>query len=293
MRQGHDNLKSTGWIVAAIGAGACAPAADAAQLQLSTGVEYSSGKYGETVATEALVLPFSVKLKLGPLSLRASIPYVTVRGPADVAPVIDDSGGDRGSNSGSGSGGGSSGSGSDNSGDDGDATPNPVDRDIQGLGDASLSATWSFNDIAATPLYVDLSARVRLPTGSKAKGLGNGATDYVAQTEIGWDGRRGGVFLSGGRRLLEQQAGSARVDGWQASAGYWRNIGKQSVFGMQGNWRDGSTAGSPDPRSVEAYLTRRLSTGWKLEVSASAGLSDASPDYSAGLSFIWRSSSRR
>ncbi len=280
-------MKSIGWMAAAcIGAGA--GSAGAAQLQLATGAEYSSGKYGETIATEALVLPFSVRLRLGALSLRASVPYVTVRGPAAIAPVLDDSGGGSGSNSGSGSGG-------DTSDDevDSDADPDSANRDVQGLGDASVSATWTFSDIADTPLYLDLSARVRLPVGSEARGLGIGATDFVAQSEIGWDGRRGGVFVSGGRRFLESRPGSTRVDGWQASAGYWRNIGQKSRFGMQGNWRRGSTLGSADPKSVEAYLTRRLTTGWRLEVSGSAGLSDASPDYTVGLGFIWRSTARQ
>lgn len=277
-------MKPIGWLATAVFIAAGARNTNAAQLQLSTGVEYSSGKYGETIATEALVLPFSVKLRVGGLSLRASIPYVTVRGPASIAPVIDDSGGSHGSNSGSGSSGDSS--------DDDDAADS-ANRDLQGLGDASVSATWTFSDIAATPLYMDLSARARLPAGSETKGLGNGATDFTAQSEIGWDGRRGGVFVSGGRRFLESRPGSTRVDGWQASAGYWRNIGQKSMFGMQGNWRRGSTLGSEDPKSVDAYLTRRLSTGWRLEVSGSAGLSDASPDYSVGLGFIWRSTANR
>jgi hypothetical protein len=266
-----------------------APAA-AAQLQLSTGIEYSDGNYGELTSTKAMVVPFSVKVSFGSLALRASVPYVMVRGPADVAPVIDDGGGDRSSNSGSGSGGGSSGSGT--SGDSSDDDIFAADRDVHGLGDTSLSATWSFNRIAATALYVDITWRVRLPTGDQALGLGNGATDFVAQSEIGWDGGKGGVFISGGRRFLEATT-AARVDGWQASAGYWRNIGKISVFGVQGTWRDAAIATAPDPRSVDLFLTRRLSTGWKFEVSGSAGLSDASPDYAVGLNFIWRSTSRR
>src|SRR5690349_21894038 len=92
-----------------------APALHAAQLQLSTGAEYSSGDYGELTTTKALVVPFSARVSLGSFSLRASVPWLSVRGPADIAPVVDDNGGDRGSNSGSGSSG-SSGSGTSGSG---------------------------------------------------------------------------------------------------------------------------------------------------------------------------------
>jgi hypothetical protein len=47
-----------------------------------------------------------------------------------------------------------------------------------------------------------------------------------------------------------------------------------------------------DPQSIDAFLTRSLSTGWKLEVSGSAGLSKSSPDLVAGLRFIWKSGRR-
>jgi hypothetical protein len=284
----HSDSRKIGLLAfAAIYGMACAPAVAAATLQLSTGIEYSSGNYGETTSTTALVVPFSAKVSFGSLALRASVPYLNLRGPANVAPIIEgDDGGGGSSGSGSNSGSGSSGSGSS---DDTFA----ANRDVRGMGDASLSATWSFNRIASTALYVDVTGRMRLPTGDQSVGLGNGATDFVAQTEIGWDGRKGGIFISGGRRFLEDTPTVARVDGWQASAGYWRNIGKISVFGVQGNWRKASIAGAPDPQSVDMFLTRRLSTGWKLEVSGSAGLSNASPDYAAGLNFIWRASNRR
>lgn len=278
------------WILAAAAAGALqAPGAAAAQWQLSTGVDYSRGDYGELAATEALVVPFSARVSFGALSVRASVPWLSVRGPADIAPIIDDSGGDRSSNSGSGSSG--SGSGSD-SGDDDDLEDFPDDRAEQGLGDATLAATWSFRDLGDTRLYIDLTGRVRLSTGDTARGLGRGTTDWSTLGEIGWDGRRGGVFLMGGRQFLESGAQSARRDVWQLGGGYWRNIGQRSQFGMQGNWRQASVPGNPEPQSLEMFLVRGLGAGWRMEVSGSAGLSRASADYSAGLRFTWRSARR-
>ena len=53
------------------------------------------------------------------------------------------------------------------------------------------------------------------------------------------------------------------------------------------------TAIATDPKSLDAFLTRGLGGGWKLEFTASAGLSEANPDYAAGIGFIWRSSERR
>jgi hypothetical protein len=284
-------------IMTAVTGATFAPVILAAQFQFATGAEYSRGTYGELTSTEAVVVPLSLKMSVGRFSLRASVPYLGVRGPADIAPVIDDSGGSS-SNSGSGSSGsgssGSSGSGSSGSGSSDGSNDDdfPDSRDVHGFGDTTVSATWAFVDLWTTRLYLDVTGRVRLPTGDAAQGLGTGTTDYAALAELGWEGRSGGVFLSGGRRLLESTATAARRDGWQASAGYWRNIGKRSVFGMQANWRTATLAGGVDPRSIDAFLTRTLSTGWKLEVSASGGLSSSSPDYVAGLRFIWRSKRR-
>jgi hypothetical protein len=296
------------WILAATVAGAAtAPALHAAQLQISTGAEYSSGNYGELASTEAIVVPFSARVSFGSFSLRASVPWLSVRGPADIAPVVDDDGGDRGSNSGSGSSGsGSSGSGSGGSGSgsggsggggsdddpEADAGAFPDDRKVQGMGDATVSAAWSFRDIAGTRLYVDVTGRVRLPTGNETTGLGRGTTDYATLAEIGWDGNRGGVFMLGGRQYLESTATVVRRDTWQGSGGGWVNVGKASLVGVQGNWREASRVGGVASRSVDVFLNLGLVGGWRLDVSGSAGLSKASPDYAAGLGVTWRSSQR-
>ena len=291
-----------------------APVLHAAQLQFSTGVEYSRGDYGETTPTEARVIPFSARVSLGDFSLRASIPYMQVRGPADIAPIIDSSGSNSSSNSGSGSsnsgsgsnnsGSGSSGSGSGGSGDSGGSGSGsgssgsggtnsfPADRQVQGLGDATIAATWSLHDLIGTKLYLDLTGRLRLSTGDATQGLGRGATDYAALAEIGWDGRHGGVFVLGGEQVLSAVGTTPRRNVLQLSSGYWRNIGPRSQFGMQGNWRQATVAGGIASESVEFFLSRSLGRGWRMEVSGSGGLSRASPDYSAGITFTWRSRGR-
>lgn len=298
--------------IAATAAGALvAPALHAAQLQLSTGAEYSKGDYGEIASTEAFVVPFSARVSFGSFSLRASIPWLAVRGPADIAPVVDDNGGDRGSNSGSGSSGsggsGSSGSGSSGSGSSGsgggdddddeleeedDDRDFPDDRKVQGMGDATVSVAWGFRDIGGTRLYVDVTGRVRLPTGDKAGGLGRGTTDYATLAEMGWDGKRGGVFVLGGRQYLESTTAVKRRDTWQGSAGGWVNVGRASLVGVQGNWREASTASGVESKSVDLFLNLRIAEGWRLDVNGGAGLSRAASDYAVGLGVTWRSTRR-
>ena len=274
------------------------------RVQASSGLQYSDGEYGETTSTSALVVPFSVRATFGSWSIRASVPYVMVDGPADVSEIIDDSSG-RGTSSGSGSSG--SGSGSGTSGRDGSGSgsggsgggddDDPVDlvtadRSESGIGDASIALTYSLDSIGDSPAYVDFTGRVRLPTGSEEDGLGVGATDYVALSEIGWDGEAGGAFVSAGRRFLGAVDDIERVDGWQASVGGWINVSDSAVVGAYYDWRNSSVRDGEDPSSVEAYVSWRLNDAWKVEVNGGVGLSDASADYTAGLTLIWRSAKR-
>ena len=275
------------------------------RVQASSGVQYSDGEYGETTSTSAVVVPFSLRITSGAWSIRASVPYVMVDGPADVSEIIDDSSG-RGSSSGSGSSGsgsgsgsgssgsGSSGSGSDGSGGGGDDGEDDLAaaRSVSGIGDASIAVTYSLDALGDSPAYLDFTGRVRLPTGDEKQGLGVGATDYFALTELGWDGDAGGVFVSAGRRFLGQVEDFERVDGWQASAGGWVNVSEAAVIGVYYDWRDASVSDGEDPSSVEAYVSWRLNDAWKIELNGGVGLSDASADYTAGLMLFWRTAGR-
>jgi hypothetical protein len=291
-----------GVVVAVLAQCNTAYAADT-RVQASSGVQYSDGKYGETTSTSAVVVPFSLRATFGAWSIRASVPYVMVDGPADVSEIIDDSSG-RGSSrrsgssgpgsGGSGSGRGGSGSGS-GGGDDDDVNGGTVvanDRSESGIGDASIALTYSLDAIGDSPAYLDFTGRVRLPTGSEEDGLGVGATDYFAITELGWDGDAGGVFASAGRRFLGAVDDFERVDGWQASAGGWVNVSDSAVVGAYYDWRNASVRDSEDPSSIEAYVSWRLNDAWKVELNGGVGLSDASADYTTGLTVIWRSVKR-
>ncbi len=301
------NSLLAGAVVAAVAH--CTTAYADTRVQASSGVQYSDGKYGETTSTSALVVPFSVRATFGSWSIRASVPYVTVDGPADVSEIIDDSSA-RGSSSGSGSSGSGSGSGSGSSGrdssgsgrgsgddDDDDAAGAGTDfaenRSESGIGDASVALTYSLDAIGESPAYVDFTGRVRLPTGSEEDGLGVGATDYVALSEAGWDGEAGGVFANAGRRFLGDSDAFERVDGWQASVGGWVNVSDSAVVGAYYDWRNSSVRDGEDPNSVEGYVSWRLNDAWKIELNGGVGLSDASADYTAGLTLIWRNSVKR
>jgi hypothetical protein len=138
--------------------------------------------------------------------------------------------------------------------------------------------------------YFQATGRVRLPTGDEDKGLGNGATDYAAIGELGYNGDSHGLYVSGGRRFLgDSDSGSEREDGWQAGVGGWIRTSERSRVGLSYTWREATRDGRDDPSEAGAYLSYALSDQLRMSVSAAAGLSDASPDYRAGVRFTWRS----
>ena len=268
-------------------------------LQLSAGVDYSSGDYGQTTSTEVFVVPVSARLTWGAWSLRASVPYVTVSGPADISVIVDDGGGDGGSpNSGSGSrssGSGSSGSGGSGSG-SGDGTPTPTvfssSRSVSGIGDSSLALTYSFDAIAESPVYVDLTGRIKFATGRESVGLGSGTTDYFSTSELGWDAGTGGVYVNGGRRFLGSST-VPRVDGWQWGAGAWWAATPAVELGVNYSGRDASVAGGKKAGAAEASVKLKVARDWQMVAYGGAGLSKASADYTGGLTLIWHATGRR
>lgn len=241
------------------------------RLSFSSGVDYSSGDYGDTMDTEVVAVPLSARLATDNWSFRVSLPYLSITGPADVADTLD-GGGDAG----------------DGAGADGTIARTGTER---GFGDTSISATRSFRRLGGrdSNAYFDLTARVRLSTGDESKGLGVGTTDYILNGELGSSGDVGGGYVSAGYRSLGDRKGVNRQDGWQAGVGGWLRAGDKTRVGAFYSWRDASLDGNEDPSEVGAYVSYRMSEALRVSVNAAAGLSEASPDYSAGVRFTWRS----
>ncbi len=269
-------MRSHAFAAGALVVAAAAPGlAQADSWRVTSGLDYTSGMYGEARETEVLAVPMSVKYITGRFTFRASIPYLYVDGPANVAIV------DEGGEGGEGGGG-------------GDVVGLPgARRDSRaGFGDTTLSAAYSFNRIGGTRTYLDLTGKVRLPTGDSDEGLGSGATDFIAEAELGRAFRWGGAYVGIGRRFLGDSDRFVREDGWQANSGAWLSRGKDEL-GAYWTWKQASVRRFDDPHEVGAYVARRITPHWRMQITANAGLSDASPDFGTAISFTYRSDPRR
>jgi hypothetical protein len=249
---------------------ASAFADDGVTWRFTTGFEYSTGRYQEPIATNVVLVPLTAKAYWGDWTFRVSSNLLNIHGPANVT-VIDDGTG------GAGGVGGVIPTGS---------TVPPANRN--GFGDSTIAADYTFSRMFATPLYADLSARLRLPTGNAGQGLGSGAVDEIVNAEIGGDWDWGGGYVSAGRRFLGDHKAFVRHDGNQFGAGGWVLFGKYYELGTYYEYRDAVTNTLPDAQDIGAYLSYRLASDWKLQLDASHGLSGGAATADVGLYITYR-----
>lgn len=235
-------------------------------VQLSTGIDYSSGDYGDTVDTDMLAVPVTVKVKRGDFDIRLSLPYLDVTGPSGVIPG---DGGVRGPGRGNGGGG----------------TTDPEIASRSGLGDLVLAATYSLPIGDAT--WFDTTGKVKFPTASKEKFLGTGTTDFTLQGELLHSFGNLSAAVRGGRRFNGSNELYPLDDVWLAGGGLYVASG-QTTFGLDYEWREGSLATAPDRSEITGSVTQKLSDALRLQGYAYTGLADGSPDIGAGAQVLFR-----
>jgi hypothetical protein len=260
------------------GVGFCSAATAGTQFELSAGGEYSSLKLSDGGTSSIWYAPFSARLDLGNWTFRATVPYLSITAPQDLIVLLDDD---------------PTAAGAVGNGATASTAAVSRTRTVSGIGDSSFSATYSFDDIAGSPLYVDLGARVRLPTGNAREGTGVGATDYGVQSEAGIDLSHWGIAFNGGRRFLGTVSGLDRVDGWQAGSEIWLNLGPHALLGAYYDWRNASEPDLRNPRDAGVYLSYRLSRQWKVRLDTSRALDIPTSNYTVAVMLYWRPKSER
>lgn len=242
--------------VAALLLGATPALAQDEYLQLSTGVDYSSGDYGDVVDTDFLAIPFALKYQGDGWYLKASTSYLDVKGPSGVIP-----------------------------GDGGVSNPGGAVTSRSGIGDTWLTAGYSLGIGDST--WFDAVGKVKLPSASDAKSLGTGSTDFVAQGELLHSFGNLSVSAYGGRRFNGTSDLFDLRDVWLGGAGAYVQADKVTI-GVDYDFREGSTVTSPDISEITGSLTYKLSEALRLQGYAYTGLADGSPDLGGGLQVLYR-----
>jgi hypothetical protein len=226
---------------------------DVNSFELSSGFDYSVGKYGAALDTSVKSVPLEGKAQIGRLRIQAALPYVWIKGPGQVVGgvVVGSS--------------------------------NPVEvAERQGVGDLSLAGSYrAFDEHGALPM-IELGGNIKLPTAKAT--IGTGQTDYGVNVALYKSvGSKVTLFGSVGYSWLGSPASYKLNNGVTAYGGV--NVRPAPAFnvGASVSYREPVATGQQGQAAVSPYLTYRFNQHFGLTAYTQAGISDASPRVGAGL----------
>lgn len=235
-------------------AAAYADDASDVKFKLSTGVDYSTGDYGDTEDTEIWYAPVTGKIVAGNLSASLTVPYLRIKGPGAVI----------------GGGGGSV----------VQSSSSTVTTE-SGLGDvvAGLTYTVDLDNIGA---YVDLTGKVKFPTADEDKGLGTGEFDYTTRAEL--TKTLGDAYVSGGvgYKFVGSNDNLDLDNTWSFTTGAGYQLTPEFSFGASYDYSQAAGSGD-DPSEATAYANYKLTPDVNVQAYTVAGFSDGSPDNAVGV----------
>jgi hypothetical protein len=228
-------------------------------FEVSVGAEFSSGEYGGDQTVEEWYVPLTGWYRADRYSLQVTVPYLRVDAPEGT--IIEGPGGQPIPGDG----------------------PNVTES---GLGDVVLGLTlhdvWTAMDDS---LALDVGSRVKLGTADEDKGLGTGKTDVTLQADLirflpGFT-----AIGSAGYVLRGDPDDFDLDDGFLASLGGVFRASPVVRVGAFIEYRQASYEFNDDVVELIGSLGWKMG-GWRMFLSANAGLSDSAPDWGVGISCI-------
>ena len=234
------------------------PVAAEPGFSLTTGLDYSTGKYGQAETTDILYIPFTGKYEADQYSLKLTVPYLEVTGPGNVVRDV---------------------------GQIGPASASATRTRQSGLGDIVVAGTYDMYVGHANGTLVDVTAKIKFGTADEAKGLGTGKNDYALQADLYKTLGENTVFGTLGYKVLGSPAGTTLNNVFYASLGAGHQYSRETSAGLILNLQQKASATGSAQRELTAYVSHKLGKTWKAQAYAVKGFSDGSPDWGAGAMF--------
>lgn len=255
-------VRLTGAGLVAAMACSSAIAASPAKVHVSTGVDYSRGNYGSDISTQILSVPVAAEVSKGNWRLRASVPWLRVSGDPNVLPttgLVGPIGGILGS-------------------------PTPTEtaerKTASGVGDVTLEAKYRVP--LRGKLGVELGINAKLATADADKGLGTGANDVGASIGLHREFKGTTVFGGVGHTLVGKNEALQLKDTSFGNLGVSRALGGATV-GASYQHRTAATVDQVARRDMTGFVNLPSDGKRRVQVYASRGLSDSSPDWGVGM----------
>jgi hypothetical protein len=236
----------------------------APSVSLSSGIDYSSGNYGDSKPTNILVGLTSLGVTADQFQFAASAPYLSITGPAYVVvgaggvPVLINP----------------------------KAGSNTTAR--SGWGDLNLSATYMPPSQDLDDFEVAISVRTKIPTADVSKGLSTGATDFSFYLDVSRQFDVWAPFVTFGYRVPGKPSFYSFNDAPSFSVGTSVELDEKLVAMVSYDF-DGSISTSlADAQQIFASLSWLATDDISLTAYAEDGLSSGAPKVGTGLLISWK-----
>lgn len=233
--------------------------AEEARLSLSVGAEYTTGDYGGEESVDETYVPVTAALELERVSLRLTVPYLSVRAP-ELTTI---------------------------SGPDGQPIVGEGPRITEsGLGDVLASVTvFDVLTAAGGDVAMDLTGKVKFGTADADKGLGTGEQDYLLQADLYRFFERSTLMATAGYAVRGEPDGLELDDTLFASVGLSHAVADGARIGAFFDYREASVTGTDAIQELSVFASTRLGQRGSWRFYALGGFGDSSPDWGGGLSF--------
>jgi hypothetical protein len=230
----------------------------AGDVSLSTGLDYSSGKYGASLSTEIWYIPITAKYESGPSTLKLTVPYVHIRAPgggnligidAQGRPLYD------GTN---------------------------AKASEAGLGDVVASYTHALLEQPVNGFLLDLTAKAKIATADADRGLGSGENDYTVMADLFYLAGLWTPFATVTYRVTGDPQGIDLKNVWGGTLGLGYRKSRENSLGLMWDSRQSSTDTGVASNEATAYWVHKFGGGIKLQTYAVKGFSDGSADWGLG-----------
>lgn len=233
----------------------------AGDFTLTSGLDYSSGKYGTSASTEIWYLPVTAKFEAGASTWKMTLPYVRISAPAggnligvdaQGRPIYDGAG---------------------------------AKTSQEGMGDVVASYSYGLIEQPVRGFLLDLTAKAKLATANANKGLGSGKNDYTVLADLFYLAGAWTPFATVSYRVTGDPAGSNLKNVWGGTLGMGYKQSAENSLGLMWDSRQASTASGVASNEATAYWVHKFAGGMKLQAYAVKGFSSGSADWGLGAMF--------
>lgn len=233
--------------------------ASAGDYTFTTGAEYTEGKYGTSINTTMLQVPFTLGYNTEQYALSVTVPYIHISGSEDVifsgttkSPMISTT------------------------------TTSNVKHTDYGLGDITLSGTYQLQKEIKTRPWIAMTGKIKLGTADENKRLGTGENDYAVQLELAKKALHGylGYKIIGDTPIINYN------DVTYGAIGITIPVSKKWTTVTEYYTEQASVSGVKNVQELSFRMSKALKDkkfSWYLV----KGFTDSSPDWGAGVTLSY------